>query len=215
MFFCVSTGTYALSFGLPTTINQLGYTAANAQLLTIPVYFFACVCCIINALSADRLRLRSPFIIIPYISGVIGTIICLTVSPVEKPGVIYFAMFLVAAALFPNTPCIVAWISNNLAGQWKRATGMALEFTIGNLVGGVIGSNIFLERQKPTYSIGYDIEITFMVLGIVIALTQVFTLKRANGIKAEQVKKAEEEGRDLDAEYKDLGDKNPTFRYTL
>lgn len=41
VFFGEGMGTYGLSFALPTIIRQLGYTAANAQLLTIPVYFAA------------------------------------------------------------------------------------------------------------------------------------------------------------------------------
>jgi len=134
MFFVVATGTYALSFSLPTTINILGYTEANAQLLTIPVYTFACMCVLVNALLADRFLLRWPFVVFPLFFSLIGIVIARTVSPEDKPGVIYLAMFFVAGGTFPCTPAIVAWLSNNLAGQWKRATGMALEFTIGTSI---------------------------------------------------------------------------------
>lgn len=40
-FFAGGLSTYGMSFALPTIIRQLGYTAANAQLMTIPVYFAA------------------------------------------------------------------------------------------------------------------------------------------------------------------------------
>lgn len=126
MFFVVACGTYAISFSLPTVINELGYTAAKAQLLTIPVYAYACIIVLCNALSADHFMIRSPHIVVPLTSCLIGNIIAFTVSPIEKPGVVYFSMFLIAGGLFPNTPAFVAWLSNNLAGQWKRATGMAL-----------------------------------------------------------------------------------------
>jgi MFS family permease len=213
----VATGTYALSFGLPTTINLLGYTESNAQLLTIPVYVFACIMTVINALCSDRLHLRSPFILLPYISGLIGTTICLTVSPEKKPGVIYFAMFLIASGLFPNTPAIVAWIANNTAGQWKRATAMALEFTFGNLIGGVVGSNIFLAREKPGYRTGYLVEVSFITVGFVVLAIQVLLLLRDNRTKAKIVAQAESEERaeQLREEMKDFGDKSPFFKYTL
>ncbi|KAK3044433.1 hypothetical protein LTS18_007362 [Coniosporium uncinatum] len=124
-------------------------------------------------------------------------------------------MFFVAGGTFPCTPAIVAWLSNNLAGQWKRATGMALEFTIGNMMGGVIGSNIYLANEKPNYSTAYNCEAAFVGLGIVVAIVQVVSLRMKNAGKEKRVRSAEEEGRDLDAECKDLGDKNPHFRYTL
>lgn len=40
-FFGGGLSTYGMSFALPTIIRQLGYTNANAQLMTIPVYFAA------------------------------------------------------------------------------------------------------------------------------------------------------------------------------
>ena len=40
--------------------------------------------------------------------------------------------------MFPASPAVVAWIGNNMAGQWKRAVGMALSFSIANLAGGCI-----------------------------------------------------------------------------
>ena len=216
MFFIVATGTYALSFGLPTTINLLGYTAADAQLLTVPVYFFGCIVCVVTATFSDRIRMRSPFILIPYFVGLIGIIICLTVSPKDRPGVIYVAMFLVCAGLFPCTPCIVAWLSNNLAGQWKRAVGMALEFTLGNLIGGVVGSNIFLSREAPKYQTAYHIEVSFYSTGVVLCLIQIAWLVHENRKRMNQVQglSSENERAALDAENKDLGDKNPLFRYT-
>jgi len=216
MFCITASGTYALSFGLPTTINLLGYTAANAQLLTIPVYFFACCMTVLNAVVADRLGRRFQAVLSPYVIGLVGITICLTVSPVTKPGVIYFAMFLVASGLFPCTPAIVSWISNNLAGQWKRAVGMALEFTLGNGIGGCVGSNIFLTREKPEYRTAYLIEVAFFSFGWVLAITQLLLLVRANRKKeAILAATAEGERERLDEDYKDEGDKNPTFMYTL
>jgi MFS family permease len=216
MFFVISTGTYALSFSLPTTISILGYTAAKAQLLTIPVYAFACIMCVLNAVIADKLERRYQALLIPYVVGLIGVIICLTVSPEDKPGVIYFAMFLVASGLFPTTPAIICWISNNLAGQWKRSVGMALEFTLGNLIGGVVGSNMFLSRESPTFRTAYRISVAFFSLGILTCTIQLWLLIVANRKSKVLVADAAVEDREgMDKELKDDGDKSPFFRYTL
>jgi hypothetical protein len=45
-FFSVAVAVYGLSFTLPTIIDNMGFTAANAQLLSIPPYVFACFCVI-------------------------------------------------------------------------------------------------------------------------------------------------------------------------
>ncbi|KAL3480496.1 major facilitator superfamily domain-containing protein [Aspergillus californicus] len=149
LFGVVGMGTYSVAFGLPTTITLLGYSAANAQLLTVPVYAFAGLMTLLNAYIADRLGRRYQGVAVPFSLSIAGIVICLTVSPQDKPGVIYFAMFILAGSMFPASPAVVAWIGNNMAGQWKRAIGMALSFSIANLAGGCIGSNIFLEREQP------------------------------------------------------------------
>lgn len=47
-------------------------------------------------------------------------------------------------------------MGNNLAPSWKRAVGMAFVNSGGNL-GGLVGSNIFLEGQAPRYPLGYGL----------------------------------------------------------
>lgn len=89
------------------------------------------------------------------------------------------------------------------------------KFTIGNLFGGLVGSNIFLAREKPYYGTAYKFEISMWCAGIVTVLLQAYLLDRANKKKAATIARAEEEGRDLYDEYKDAGDKSPYFKYTL
>ncbi|KAF1809219.1 MFS general substrate transporter [Eremomyces bilateralis CBS 781.70] len=216
LFTTCCTGTYSLSYSLPTTIKLLGYSAANAQLLTVPIYAFACVVCVVNAVVADKLQRRFQSIIIPFLLGLCGFIICLTVSPTEKPGVIYFAMFLVASGLFPTVPGIVCWISNNLAGQWKRSIGMALEFTLGNLIGGVVGSNIFLSGESPEFRSAYLVLASIFSVGILTTITNLFVLVSANRKDAKSLKSlSPAELERFHEETKDDGDKSPFFKYTL
>lgn len=214
MIVCV--GTYALSFSLPTTIKILGYTAAQAQLMTIPVYAFASIMCVLNAWVSDRVGKRYHAVVIPYLIGIIGLVLCLTVSPEKNPGIVYLAMFFVATSLFPTTPSIVCWMSNNLSGQWKRAIGMALTFTGGNLIGGVVGSNIFLARESPTFHTAYYIMVAIFGAGVFIATFKLWLLSTTNKKRDMLVgSMSEEELANLDQESKSLGDKSPFFRYTL
>ena len=211
-----TTGTYSLSYSLPNTIKLLGYTAAHAQLLTIPVYATACLACLGNALLADKLRRRYHAIVVPYGVSLIGCIICLTVSPVTKPGVIYFALFLIPSGIFAAVPAVISWISNNLAGQWKRSIGIGLEFGLGNLIGGVVGSNIFLSRESPDFRTAYIILLSFFAMGILAATAQLLIMMAANKKSKQLIERTPpEELERLDAEHKDDGDKSPFLTYTL
>lgn len=51
------------------------------------------------------------------------------------PKVIYGGVFLGACGLYPAFPGIISWLSNNLAGSYKRGVGMALQIGAGNLGG--------------------------------------------------------------------------------
>lgn len=215
MFGAICTCTYSLSYSLPTIVKLLGYTAANAQLMTIPIYLFGCILTVINAILSDRSRIRAPFIIVPLLVTIAGLVICLAVSPGNQPGVVYFALFLVAGGFYAGLPTTVTWISNNLAGQWKRATGMAFQFTVGNLVGGAVGSNIFLAREAPKYRTAFAILLSFIVGAVLSAFFLRFVLNRQNSKNEALRDVAVQEGRDLDAEFGDLGDKSPNFVYTL
>jgi MFS family permease len=215
MFTAIFTCTYSLSYTLPTMINLLGYSAATAQLLTIPVYAFACLLCVITSVLSDRNHHRATFFFVPMGLIVVGLIIGLATDPERLPGVVYFAMFLIGGGTFSGGPSTMSWMSNNLAGQWKRAVSMALLATIANLVGGTIGSNIFLAREKPKYTTAYSVLLAFITCAVLSGWALVFMIRRWNAQRTVLIEQAQQEGRDLDAECKDLGDKNPHFKYTL
>ena len=52
---------YAFSLFLPSIISQLGYKSTAANLLTVPVYAFACVVTCIVGFLADRWGNRGLF----------------------------------------------------------------------------------------------------------------------------------------------------------
>jgi hypothetical protein len=68
-FFSVAVAVYGLSFTLPTIIANMGFTAANAQLLSIPPYVFACFCVILSGWWSDKYRLRMWSTVIPSAVG--------------------------------------------------------------------------------------------------------------------------------------------------
>ncbi len=103
--------------------------------------------------------------------------------------------------------------ANNLAGPGKRAIGIALQLTIGNL-GGAIGSNIYLTRQAPQYWLGYGFSLAIIVTATAASYYLRFALQRIND---ERARMAPEEihARNSKEELTAMGDRSPLFRYTL
>ena len=105
------------------------------------------------------------------------------------------------------------WIGNNLAPSSKRAIGMAALIGGGNL-GGIVGSNIFLEQEAPQYWTGYGVCLAISLLAIVATLI----LRRAylrDNLARDQMTEAEIRAKYTDAQLAELGDRSPYFRYTL
>lgn len=63
---------YGFNYTAPTIINQLGYTAANAQLLTVPLYGAGVISTIVLSIWSDNVKVRWPFIVFPYCVSMLG-----------------------------------------------------------------------------------------------------------------------------------------------
>lgn len=124
---------------MPTLIQAFGtYTRPQVQLLTVPVYVFACIYVIGIAMAADRTRKRFRFVWLSQWVCLIGFIINITPAP---SGVKYAGLFLAAAGSYGGLPAVVTWLTNNTAGQTKRGVASAFQIGIGNLAG-IVSSNM-------------------------------------------------------------------------
>ena len=121
---------YGISFFLPTIIRDLGYTSSTAQLLTVPIYITAAAVAIIGAYYSDRHGQRSPFILFFMGLIAIGFTIVLASTGRGVPGLVYAGVFIAVVGIYPAFPGNITWISNNLAGSYKRAAGMAIHIGV-------------------------------------------------------------------------------------
>jgi predicted MFS family arabinose efflux permease len=170
--------TYGFTFTAPVIILQLGYTSAQAQLLTIPVYLLGTISTLAFSWIADRRQTRWPFIVIPYSISLVG-FIGLMAIPRSLPGLTYAFLFLIPAGVFPAVISLVSWVSNNLSPTWKRAIGIATSIMMGNF-GGAIGSNIYLARESPVYWTGYGVSVAMLANAILCTLVLRYLWKREN-----------------------------------
>lgn len=104
MYFCGNVSYSSLPVFLPTILEDMGYTAINAQGLSAPPSFAAFLFALITTWIADRSQQRCLVLFITSAVGGAGYIILATA---ETVGVRYFATFLASAGVFSTIPNIL------------------------------------------------------------------------------------------------------------
>ena len=204
-----------LKFTMPQIIKNMGFSSTNAQLLTVPAYCAGAVSAFVSAVFADRCKWRMPFIVVPQLLVLVAFAI-LTAKAADiknNVGVCYFAIVLACLGLYPINPGGNAWTLNNLAGPTKRAMGIAYMICLGN-AGGVVGSYIYIEKEKPRYPTGFGASLGFTVAGVVACLLLEMVYKWINS-KREAMSEDEITERYTDDQLQEMGDRSPLFRYSL
>jgi len=190
-FHTMSLPLYTLSSFLPTIIKELGYTAAQAQLLTVPPYAVATILTIIVAILSEKTAKRAPFILATSSIAIVGYIILLA-APEDKPGVSYFGTILAATGIYPSTAIVLAWPANNVSGQTKRATANGLQISVGNL-GAVLGTQLYRPGTSPRYYLGHGFALGYLVANLFVVGGLWWSLERENRLK-KSGEKGEAEG---------------------
>ncbi|KAK0433430.1 MFS general substrate transporter [Armillaria borealis] len=191
-----------------TIINTFGHTPAISQLLTVPPYIFATIVLYLFARYSDRLKMRSPFIYLGLGMLLVG--FSINVSD-TAPGVKYFGTFFCVAGSYASFPGVVAWLGNNLAGQYKRGVGMATQIGVGGFAG-AIASNIYRTQDSPRFILGHALELMFVGIGLVCVPIAVISYKRINANREKEMQKGMNYSHE---ELKKMGDRAPEFRYMI
>ncbi|KPM35959.1 hypothetical protein AK830_g10608 [Neonectria ditissima] len=169
----------------PTIIKDLGYTAAVAQLLTIPPYALAFLTTLGVAVASERLGKRAVFIAGSAAVAGIGYILLLAnTNPTGRPGLSYAGTFFAAAGIYPATALVLSWPAINVSGQTKRAIGNAMQISIGNL-GAVMGTQLYRSGDGPRFIVGHSMALAYLVANIVVVGLLGWRLKRENARRSE------------------------------
>ncbi len=205
-FHTMSLPLYTLSLFLPTIIKELGYTAAHAQLLTVPPYAVATVLTILVAVASEKTNFRAPFIMGSSCFAIIGYIILLTS---RRAHVSYVGTIFAAGGIYPATAIVLSWPANNVSGQTKRATANAMQISIGNL-GAVLGTQLYRTESAPRFYVGHGMAMGYLVANVFVVGTLWWVLKSENsrrdrGDRKELLRGIEE------GEW--LGDEDPRWRF--
>lgn len=211
LFFGVTVPTYGVTFALPTIINNLGFSAARAQGMSAPPYIFGCLITIGASVIADRIKQRGVIVTGSFALACVGfAIVMPTAGKSELTGVTLFGIFLLVGGIYMALPPLMAWVANMFEGEVKRGIAISLVPTLGQL-GGVIGSNIYLTKEKPFYRTGFSVCLAFCVIGLVASVLLRIALARENA-RRERIPIEHIREKYTQEELTDLGDKSPLFR---
>lgn len=202
-FHTLSLPLYTLSLFLPSIITGLGYTAAQAQLLSVPPYAVAFILTITLAVLSEKYRRRAPFVLGSSCLAILGYILLLSD---KRPGVSYLGTIFAAGGIYPSVALILAWPANNVSGQTKRAIANALQISIGNL-GAVMGTQLYRTETAPRYYLGHSFALGYMIANLAVVSTLYLVLKREN------TRKKSIDVTDLADEW--LGDDDPRWKFYL
>lgn len=161
----VSAGT--ISYFIPTIVSNLGYSSAQAQLMTAPPYVFAAILALMNGFHADRTQERGYHVAGPMLLAMVGFIIS---AASTNSAALYFALFLCAGGIWSTISIILAWTGNTFnTPKEKRAVALALVNMLGNL-SSVYGAQLYPAANGPRYIPGNIANASFCFAGAVLAV---------------------------------------------
>lgn len=174
---------YAFSYFQPLILVGMGYTGGEANALSAPPSVAAALVAFGFAMVADHKRVRAPIIAVQCLISITGLML---IAYAKNNGVRYFGIFLGLAGAQGNIPAILAYQSNNIRSQSKRAVGSALQIGFG-AIGGIIASTTFRQRDAPRYSTGLWVStgLQFGMLFILI-MTSSYFWKKNKSVDAQQ-----------------------------
>lgn len=216
---------YAIALFTPTIVKELRYSAANAQLLTIPPFVAGCIVTIAAGVYSDKYNLRGPFIICCSTVSLIGYIVLYTQ---DRPGVSYVGAILAAVGVYPTIAIALAWAGSAAGGDVRKGVTLAMVIGIGNL-GGVCSSFIYL--HAPRFFVGHGTCMGCLALSYVVFLLYLFGMwtrtdvaRRIvlslvamwdyNRLNKKKIAQCEREGIDESRreEFSEMGNESPLFR---
>lgn len=138
---------YTLGTFLPLIITELGYTAAQAQLLSTLPALAAFVLTMTTAVFAERTGLRAPFIIACSTLATAGYIILILGT---RPEVSFGGAIMAFSGALAAGTTNLGWTTSNISGQTKRATASAMQLSVA-YIGSIIGVQLYRLEWAPKF----------------------------------------------------------------
>ncbi len=213
---------YSVILSLPSVVTGLGYKGTRATLMACPPYGLGFIIVLLAGWSADRYGR----LFYHYLGAVIVTMVALIVLMIVENLVVRYIMFFfimfmyavpavltcaralmltLASPRFIPVSIVWVWLTANLAGPNKRAAGMGLVFSVGN-IGGTVSGQIYRAEWAPRYVQGHAINLACYVIAIVAGTTLWWSYKADNLRRDRAANQTVKRTNPLDLSGEDLGD---------
>ncbi|KAJ5379380.1 phthalate transporter [Penicillium cosmopolitanum] len=180
LYLLTTANTYSIAFFLPIILQEsMGFSVAKAQCLVAPPYAAAALVMFVQAIFADKWRIRGPVVAFNAAMGLVGLAL---MGYLESPAPRYFGIFLATIAgefsSFSSSG-VLFYAVNNIRGQWKRAFTSATLIG-GGSIGGIFGTTVFRAQDAPNYHPGLLATMLANAAIILIVAAMSFKFSRAN-----------------------------------
>ncbi|KAJ3780393.1 MFS general substrate transporter [Lentinula aff. detonsa] len=196
-------GVATISYFLPTLINELGFTAINAQGLTVAPYVVGWGMVVLQAWHSDKTRERGWHIIVSCIISFVGYVILAT-SARRSVGAAYFALFLVVGGLYS-----LSWAANAFSPTSKRGVGTAFIVSISNAVS-IASPQIYFDPEDD-YVKGHAISAGCVFLSMLMALTLRFRFSWLNKRNFRRLSEMSDDEKAALPEANEMNDRDPRY----
>ncbi|KAK7042317.1 MFS general substrate transporter [Favolaschia claudopus] len=200
-------GVATVTYFLPTLIKNMGFTAINAQGLTVAPYVVGWVMVIAQAFHSDRTRDRGYHIMFSTATSFVGYVILAT-SVHKSVGAGYFALFLVIGGNFSLFPLVMSWAANTFSPTSKRGVGTAFIVSISNCVS-IASPQIYFD--PPTYRKGHAISAGALALSFIAAFVLRTRLAWLNKRNAQRLAAMDEHEKKVLEETQEIWDSDPRY----
>jgi MFS family permease len=171
MFFCCDMTAASMSSFIPTILTELGWKAAKAQAMSIPIWLTGIVFQVFSCWVSGRIGWRFPFVLFGISLVMVGWIIQVVYSESKgmAAGIRYFSLFAMSAGTFLQMAMTTSWMTNNLRGRASVGVGTAIILGLGNCAN-FVASNVFIKKEAPFYPTGFRTALGLTMAGAVICM---------------------------------------------
>ncbi|EIW65836.1 high-affinity nicotinic acid transporter [Tremella mesenterica] len=165
---CYGTAASVAGNFLTQIIGRFHYSVVKTNLYTVAPYVCGTLVLLITTWSSDHFRERGFHLASALVFVIVGCII-LTAIPVTSIHVGYFATFLITMGSFTPSVIFHTWHQCNDPTEDGRAFRVG-SFTFLANTGGIVSSNIFLDKWAPAYIQPLGITAGLEGLGLIIVI---------------------------------------------
>ncbi|KAH9451517.1 hypothetical protein Pst134EA_025467 [Puccinia striiformis f. sp. tritici] len=215
--FMIGSNLYGLAYFEPSIVKSFGYSPRITQLVSVPPFAVGFISMLLTSYLSDRYGARG---ITAILMGLIAFAGYLMFMISNSDSFRYFSLFLSVAGIYSASPTMYAWLANNSAPHYRKASAIALGPIAANS-GGILSTWLFPSSQQPRYPTATIVNLCFSAGIAILCSLNLLWLRSCNKKKAAQIEetvvlteKGQSTAKNLDdGEWLRLGDKCQNFRY--